>query len=132
MAIAALNASVQALVQEKATLEFNRMVLDARRQTLAFQKSELSSQYQAKMALKYLNKKDADDDDTNTSVETFNWQEFQAEYDAACDKLNAQDKIMEMERTNLDTKIEAVTTSLESVEKQLGKNVEADMKGISH
>ncbi|MCR4881293.1 MAG: hypothetical protein K6A44_05000 [bacterium] len=131
MAIAALNALVQALVQEKAQLEFNRTVIDARRQTLAFQKSELSSQYQAKLALKYLDTKDADGDGTNTSVETFNWKEFQAQFDVAQDKLNAQDKIMEMERTNLDTKIEAITTSLESAEKQLGKNVESDMKGMN-
>lgn len=129
MAYAALNASTLTLTQEKATLEFTRTIIDTRRQALAFQRSELSTQMQVAYARMFGQNGD-EDANAGTSIETFNEEEFMAEFTIAQERLNAQDKIMEMERANIDTKIEAITTALESTEKQLSKNVESAHKGL--
>ena len=124
MSIAALNASVLTLTEEKGLLEFTRTRYDNRRQILASEKSELYSQLlSAYSKNQWL--KDQDD-----PVETFNMSEFQNQYDAQVARLDAQDKVIEMERANISTKIEAITTSLENVQKQLSKNVENESKGI--
>ena len=122
MSIAPLNALVLTLTEEKAILEFTRMVLDSRRQTLAFQKAEISTQMQAAWS-RYMC-----DPDESTSVEKFNWDQFQVEFAAAQAKLDAQDKILEMQRVNNDTKLEDISTALEGADKQKNKNIESEMK----
>lgn len=126
MAIASLNALVLTLTEEKASLEFLRTVIDARRQVLTQRSAELSAQYQDKMLEEMRDWKD--DEEANTSVMKFNMQQFQVEFDAAQARVDAEDQMMQMERTNLDTKLEAISTSLENVQKQLTKNTESEFK----
>ena len=130
MAIAALNALSLMLTEEKASLETQRMIIDNRRQTIALQTADMSTEYML-MAQKNLLQDDSDEGNVDIDgVDTFNWDAFKTEYETAQAKLDAQDKFLEMERTNIDTKIEAITTTLESADKRLQKNIEADMKGI--
>lgn len=128
MTIAALNALVLTLTEEKGTLEFQRTVIDARRQILTQRSAELSAQLQDKYLEEMKDWKD--DEEANTSVMKFNMQEFQVEFDAAQARIDAEDQMLQMERTNNDTKLEAISTSLENVQKQLTKNEESEMKGM--
>lgn len=126
MSIASLNALVLTLTEEKAALEFQRMLIDNRRTILASERSDLYSDRNAMLTSLIHNNKDED----TTSVEAMNDMMFQVEFDEAQARLDAIDKQMQMERTNLDTKLEAITTSLENVQKQLNKNTESEFKGM--
>ena len=68
----------------------------------------------------------SDEDEDALELE---WQQFKVEYEIAETRLNAQDKVLEQERTRIETKKTMLTTANESLEKRLQKNIEADMKG---
>ncbi len=129
MSIASLNALVLTLTEEKSSLEFQRMLLDTRRTILSSRGADIQTDRNAALT-SYYKKLQQDKDDGSTSVEAFNDMMFQVEFDEAQARLDAIDKQMQMERTNLDTKLEAITTSLENVQKQLNKNEETEFKGI--
>ena len=127
MSYAALNALVLTLTAEKADLEFQRSVYDQRRQTLAFQHSNLSAEYSNRLQMRFINEQDQDAT-TDDSAAEMNWDQFLAEYTAAQEKLDSQDKILELESKNIETKTEAINTLLEGAIKQRDKNVENDHK----
>ncbi len=135
MSIAAINSMVLALTLEKSQLEAQRMIIDQRRETLTLHTGELQSDYQAKLSAKTLAMGELDKDDPNYESDyqdiDDDWEVFKAEYNVQSALLESQDKLMEMERANLQTKLEAITTSLESQEKRLSKNVESEMKTFS-
>jgi len=119
MSIAAINSLIVALIGEKGSLEFQRTVIDQRRQTLALHSAFLYEELSAELLKQDEEGEDAIDDDS-----------FMKEYNAATAQIENQDKFLEMQRTNLQTKLDAITTSLESAEKRLNKNIENDMKGM--
>ena len=129
MSIAALNALVLTLTEEKSAMEFQRMLIDNRRTVLSSYRSDIQTDRNV-MYTNYLNLLKDQDEDDKTSVDAFNTEAFMSDFTAAEARLDAIDKQLQMERTNLDTKIEAVTTSLENVQKQLNKNEESEFKGI--
>ena len=135
MSIAAINSMVLALTLEKSQLEAQRMILDQRRQTLTLHSGEIQSDYQAKLSAKAiaLGELDPKDEDDKVIIDSIDqdWEIFKAEYNVQSALIESQDKVMEMERANLQTKLEAITTSLESQEKRLSKNVESEMKTFS-
>ena len=119
MAIASVNAHVLSLIEEKGTLEYQRTVIDTRRQTLTLHSAFLYEELRAVYAKQDEEGEDAIDEEN-----------FKNELDAAIAEVDNQDKMLEMEKTNLQTKLDSLTTSLESAEKRLNKNIETDMKGM--
>ena len=115
MSIAAINSLIVALIGEKGSLEFQRTVIDTRRQTLTLHSGFLYEE---------LFKQDEEGEDA------IDEDSFMKEYKAATAQIENQDKFLEIQRNNLQTKLDAVTTSLESAEKRLNKNIENDMKGM--
>ena len=138
MSIASVNGLVLSLTEEKSMLEEQRMVIDQRRQTLAFHSAYLYDEYSQKLQQKNtetvsVTNKDGDEAEAEveTEISEQEWNDFFAEYQIATSKLDNQDKFMEMERNNIQTKLDAITTSLESAEKRLNKNIESEMKSFS-
>lgn len=138
MSIASVNGLVLSLTEEKSMLEEQRMVIDQRRQTLAFHSAYLYDEYSQKLQQKNnetvsVTNKDGDEAEAEveTEISEQEWNDFFAEYQIATAKLDNQDKFMEMERNNIQTKLDAITTSLESAEKRLNKNIESEMKSFS-
>ena len=129
MSIAALNALVLTLTEEKSSMEYQRFLIDNRRTILSSRSADIQTDRNIAYT-NYLNNLNGQDDDDSTSVEAYNDAAFQVEFDEAQARLDAIDKQLQTERTNLDTKIEEVTTSLENVQKQLNKNTESEFKGI--
>ena len=125
MSIASVNGLVLSLTEEKSMLEEQRMVIDQRRQTLAFHSAYLYDEYSQKLQQKNT------EAEVETEISEQEWNDFFAEYQIATSKLDNQDKFMEMERNNIQTKLDAITTSLESAEKRLNKNIESEMKSFS-
>ena len=125
MAIASVNTVVIQLTEEKGILEHQRMVIDSRRQTLALHSAFLYEEY-SKKAMQF-NSKEEEEANVEDEIDE---DTFLAQYQAAVAKLDNQDKFMEMEKNNLQTKLDAITTSLESAEKRLNKNIENEMKGM--
>ncbi|MDD3593904.1 MAG: hypothetical protein PHX18_04680 [Candidatus Gastranaerophilales bacterium] len=123
MGIAALQASYLTLTAQKANYEFSLNVIDRRRQTLTLQGGKLMEEYMEKWALTSQETGAAED-----NVDTFNWEVFQADYTAAQKKLEYQDKALELQRTNIQTQVTAITTQQESVQKQIEKNVQKDFQ----
>ena len=131
MSIAPVNCLVLQLLDEKAELEMQRMVIDARRQTLAYQSGHLYEEYSVKLAERNLYCNDDESSEVD-SVGELQWKEFKVEYEAATARLDSQDKALEMQRTNIQTKIDAITTEVEGAQKTLQKNVENEMKVLAN
>ena len=131
MAIAAINACVLSIESRISDIELDMMLIDQTRQYLNLQMTDLQTQYSTQYAQKQLNL--AEDDLTNDQQKAldFDWESFKMEYAAATGRIQAHDKTLEMERTNLQTQKEELSTALESQEKRLQKNIEADMKGFN-
>lgn len=127
MTVAGINTIVLALTEEKSNLELERTFIDSRREMLALKTSALCTEYQTKLA-KSINMQDVDEEDT---VEVFNDEEFQLEYTIAQEKLDCQDKMLERERSALETKLNSVTAQLEGAEKQLQNNIEKEFKNTT-
>lgn len=128
MAIASVNALVMQLTEEKSILEQQRTVIDERRQTLALHQAYMYEEYSQKL-MQQSAKESAKEEEALVD-DDIDEEDFLQQYQAAVAQLDNQDKFLEMERTNLQTKLDAVTASLESAEKRLNKNIESEMKSL--
>jgi len=130
MSIASINAQILANSMEVSNIELQIMLLDNHRQRIAYQSQELSTEFSTRLSKKTMTIDLADDltDEDEDALE-LEWQQFKIEYEIAETRLNAQDKVLEQERTRIETKKTMLTTANESLEKRLQKNIEADMKG---
>ena len=131
MSIAPVNCLLIQLLDEKATLETTRTIIDQRRQSLANQSGHLYQEYSLKLAQRNLDENHSESSEVD-SVEEFNWDQFKVEYEAATARLENQDKALETERANLQTKLEGVTTQIEGAQKTLQKNTENEMKVLAN
>lgn len=132
MSIAPMNAIVLSLTEEKSSYETQRTIIDGRRQLLMSQAATVYSDLTAVYA-KLVNSTDADEDveiTENDSTEAFDLEAFRAELENQQKLIQNQDKALENQRANISTKIDAITTQLESAQKILTKNVESEMKSL--
>ncbi len=130
MSVAPINCIALQLTEEKSILEEQRIYIDNRRELIAMKVSENSTWFTSQLS-KILSRDSADATVTDDEEELeFDEAKFRAEYDAMSANLNAQDKALEIQRTNLNTRLDAITTQIESVEKRLNKNVENEFKGL--
>ena len=131
MGIAAIQAVVETDVLEKASLEFQINVVDTRRMMLTRKSGSAAENYSEILAQwsSYDQRKKNGDEVTEYEDEvwgSFSWDAFVGEYETQVKEIDYQDKALELERDNLQTKLTAVTTRLESNEKQLNQNIEKE------
>lgn len=131
MGIAAIQAVVETDVLEKASLEFQINVIDTRRMMLTRKSGSAAENYSEILAQwsSYDQRKKNGGEVTEYEDEvwgSFSWDAFVGEYETQVKEIDYQDKALELERDNLQTKLTAVTTRLESNEKQLNQNIEKE------
>ena len=131
MGIAAIQAIVETDVLEKATLEFQMNVIDTRRMMLTRKSGSAAENYSEVLAewSSYDRRKKAGEEVTDHEEEvwgSFSWDAFVGEYENQTKEIQYQDRVLELERDNLQTKLTAVTTRLESNEKMLNQNIEKE------
>ena len=131
MGIAAIQAIVETDVSEKATLEFQINLIDTRRMMLTRKSGSAAENYSEILAQwsSYDQRKKNGGEVTDYEDEvwgSFSWDAFVGEYETQVKEIDYQDKALELERDNLQTKLTAVTTRLESNEKQLNQNIEKE------
>ena len=108
MTVAALNCRMLTLTSYKADIEFRLQRIMEKRQYLSYQTIGIASVKSQAMQNK--------DDYTQYMCE-------QKE-----NAINALDKILEMDQTNIETQQQAASTELESITKLLGENVKKEFK----
>lgn len=111
------------LTSQKADVEFQINTLTGRLQTMTYKSGSLMEDYLSKMQQKT---DETETNDAEENIETFNSDEFMLEYEIATTKLNAQEKVIELQKNNLETKQKALSTQLESTEKRIQKNTEKE------
>ncbi len=131
MGIAAIQAIVETDVLEKASIEFQINVIDTRRMMLTRKSGSAAENYSEILAQwsSYDKRKKNGNEVTEYEDEvwgSFSWDAFVGEYETQVKEIDYQDKALELERDNLQTKLTAVTTRLESNEKQLNQNIEKE------
>ncbi len=131
MGIAAIQAVVETDVLEKASLEFQMNLIDTRRMMLTRKSGSAAENYSEILAewSSYDKRKKGGEEVTAEEDATwgsFNWDIFLNEYEHQVQEIDYQDKALEIERDNLQTKLTAVTTRLESNEKMLNQNIEKE------
>ena len=108
MTVAALNCRMLTLTSYKADIEFRLQRIMEKRQYLSYQTIELASV-------------------KSTAMQTENeYQQYICEQKE--NAINALDKILEMDQTNIETQQQAASTELESIQKLLGENVKKEFK----
>ena len=131
MAIAALNAESLMITDQLAEYEFERTVIDQQRESLAAKQAQVYENFTIENQKITIDSKDADDDGSTVTFDDKAWTLLNTEYQIETAALDRQDKQLEMERTRIDNKIEALEAYKESVDKRLQNNVEKDMKGMN-
>ena len=135
MGIAAIQAAVATDTAEKGILEFQISQVDSRRMMLT-KKSGMVAENRSAVLTEWSSydqrkKNGGEVTEYEDSVwGNFSWDEFVGEYEIQVKEIEYQDKALELERDNLQTKLTAVTTRLESEEKQLNQNIEKELNYI--
>lgn len=119
MSIAPLVAQQMALTSRKSDVELLITFISQRQQALMLKSGTMMEQYLLKAQQKADN---AQADDAAANVETFNSDEFYAEYELASNRLQLQEKSLEMEKKNKEALHKSISTSLQSIEKLIKKN----------
>jgi valyl-tRNA synthetase len=123
MGIASLQGQYLALAMQQTDVEFKLTILSNRRQSLTYKSSAIMDDYMKKMQ-KNIDNQNLDQAAQN--IQTFTTEEFQAEYEAASNRISAEDKRLELEVANLTTKQKAISALAEGTQKQLQKNTEKE------
>ena len=131
MGIAAIQAIVETDVAEKGILEFQINLIDTRRMMLTRKGGSAQENYSEMLAewSSYDQRKKNGGEVSEYEDEiwgSFSWDAFVGEYETQVKEIDYQDKALELERNNLQTKLTAVTTRLESNEKMLSQNIEKE------
>lgn len=130
MSLAVDTVDVLATTMEISNIETQIMFIDNRRQRITYQTTELSTEFSTKLSQKNIDLTDDLATDEQKDELELDWEHFKLEYDVAMARLNSQDKVLEEERTKLETKRTMLSTHLESAEKRQQKNAEAAGKGL--
>lgn len=102
-------------------LEYQIMLITNRQQQLAVRTQAIAEKYSNQLSSTSSTATTAGTTtEDNTTIDDSS---FTAAYEAQMYALNAQDKQMDLERTNLETQYKAVTTEMESVDKVIDKDV---------
>ena len=126
---APINGDYLALTALKGELEYDMMIIDAEIQTITIKAGYMYQEYAEMLEEEAIASGLAADAEIDTTEE-FNWEIFKHEYDVAQTKLDNQEKQLEMQKTNKQTKLTEVTNLLESEQKRLEKSIENGWKGI--
>ena len=130
MGLAVDTIDVIATAMEISNLDLEISLIDNRRQRLSFTIQDLSTEFSTRLSQKNIDlSDDLATDDEKDDLE-LDWEQFKIEYDVAMAKLNSQDKVLEEERTKLESKRTMLSTHLESAEKRQQKNAESAGKGL--
>lgn len=130
MGLAVDTIDVIATAMEISNIDLEISLIDNRRQRLSFTIQDLSTEFSTKLSQKNIDLSDDLATDEEKDDLELDWEQFKIEYDVAMAKLNSQDKVLEEERTKLESKRTMLSTHLESAEKRQQKNAEAAGKGL--
>lgn len=130
MGLAIDTIDVIATAMEISNIDLEISLIDNRRQRLSFTIQDLSTEFSTKLSQKNIDLSDDLATDEEKDDLELDWEQFKIEYDVAMAKLNSQDKVLEEERTKLESKRTMLSTHLESAEKRQQKNAEAAGKGL--
>ena len=131
MSIAALQAETFTLTELTSTYTTRMNMIDARVMKLTYESGWLTEQSMKYWQQKWnASQKTTDDEDTEAidTVDTYNSDEFQATLTIQQNNLQAQNKLYETEKNQLQTQLNACTTRLESIQKSISKCIEDGYK----
>jgi hypothetical protein len=118
--IAPIQGQYLSIADQQSNVEHEIAMWNNRRQALTNQQTTISDTYFKKMQTLT-----STTSDNNTKITT-DQQAFLGEYEAAKDRLAAQDKSLDMKVKNLETKQKILATESENAQKQIQKNVEKE------
>ncbi|MBR1907334.1 hypothetical protein IJ818_00165 [bacterium] len=116
MGIAANQARLMTLTARQHDLELRAQQISAQKMVLTYQSQQWASEYSTALNDATANKSGGFDQDAINAAKS--------KYDAAMTSLSSQEKLMDMELTQINTEHQAVKTEYDSIKSLIGDNVE--------
>ncbi len=121
MSFAISAARLLTLTSRASDLQYRIMIVTNREQRLAYQTQSMLEQYNQGMQQQAMMK----GQNPQENVGIYNEGQFAAQYEALMAGINAKQKSLEMERTQLETQHKAIEQEKESTKKLLDKNAKS-------